>query len=74
MVINSNITKNATLFYCDLNIADDCFLIFFGLLFEVNIDNFLKKKVLNVIINMLLKCIGSDITIIFIIYDDFQSS
>ncbi len=54
------------LLYCYLNIIINCFLIFFSLIFKVNLESLPKKQVFIVSISIFLKYINSNFIIIFI--------
>lgn len=72
IIIDLNTTKNTTLLYYNPGVAINYFLIFFCLIFKVNIDNFSKKQVFDVVISISLKYISSRAVIVFIIWYDFQ--
>lgn len=63
--------RNATILYCDPVVVVDCLIIFFCLMFEVNIDAFPKKQVLDIVTNIPLKFISSNFAIVFITYGEF---
>lgn len=58
IIININIIRYIALFYYILAITIDFFIISVCLLLEVNINNFLKKQVLNISINIIIKYIS----------------
>lgn len=66
IVIDLNIIKNLTFFYYNLDITINCLSIFLGLIFKVNMNNFSKKQVFNIGTSILLKYIGNNFVLVFI--------
>lgn len=58
-MINLNTIKNIILFYYISDISINCFLVFFNLIFKVNINGILNKYVFKIEINIPLKYITS---------------
>lgn len=63
--------KNTILLYRDPGVTIDCFLIFFGLVFQIYINAFSKKPVFNIVTSISLKFISSNLAIVFITDNNF---
>ena len=71
--MNPNIMWNTILFYDHSGGGIECLPVFFGLEFKVDFDDSLKMYAFKVLISILLKCINSDLAIVFVIEGDLQS-
>lgn len=72
MIINPKVMWNIVSFYYYLGSSINYLLIFFDLEIEINFDGFLKKLAFKVFISILLKCIDSNLAIVFINQDNIQ--
>ena len=69
--LNFNIIKNIKYYYYTLDFTIKYILIIFNQIFKVNFNNFSKKFAFIVLINIFLKYISSNLTIYFIIQNNF---
>lgn len=65
IVIDLNNMENIILLYCHPSATIYYLLVFFGLVFKINIDSISKKLVFEVGASIILKCIISKSVIIF---------
>lgn len=72
-MINPNIISNTILFYDYPSGSINYISVFFSPEFKVNFDDFPKRFAFKVFISISLKCINSNLIIVFVTENDIQS-